>query len=191
MREALKLFILFIPLIAFIFYSSRLKKSYFSILVSLYLISLIAISFFDVAKNISDNYSHPPEGDFLAFWMNGRAALSGENFYNAKTFQEIELPYNPSDGFREEIIDVGFWYPPFAMFLFLPLGLANFSNAFLIWQIVNVVFCFVCIYEIWKLSLREYGILSLFLIAALFLMLTPTRNTFHFAQTNFIALLFF
>jgi hypothetical protein len=41
------------------------------------------------------------------------------------------------------------------------------------------------------LFLKDYGVLGLFLVAALVLRMEPARSTFYFAQTNFLTLLFF
>lgn len=88
-------------------------------------------------------------------------------------------------------MDVGFWCLPITMVLFFPLGLLEFGSAYLIWQSVNVLLSFACIYMLWKSCLAEQGVIGLWLIAALLLTLSPSRGTFWFAQTNFLLLLLF
>jgi hypothetical protein len=192
MQNIVKLLILIAPVIAFLFYFSKTKKSsLLSVLASIYLILIISITLFSIGKDVYSNYHQPPKWDFLSFWINGKIGLTGNNFYDVKNYQRMSLPYDPGDDFRKEIIDVGFWYPPFSVFLFLPLGLFEISHAYLLWQISNLLLCMACIYGIWRYFLKDYGVLSLFLIATLMLRLEPTRSTFSFAQTNFLALLFF
>jgi hypothetical protein len=71
------------------------------------------------------------------------------------------------------------------------LGLFDVSNAYLLWQILNLLLCAACIYGLWSLFLKDHGILSLLLVAVLMLRLVPTRGTFSTSQTNFLALLLF
>lgn len=191
MAYGFKLGILLIPLFYFVFYFSQIKKPSFSILANTYLILVIGVTLASFGKYVYVNYQQPLKWDFLSFWLNGKVGISGENFYNAENYREIALPYDPGDVYREEIIDTAFWYPPFTMLLFLPLGLFTISQAYLLWQISNLLLCAACIYGLWKLFLHDYGLLSLALISALLLRLESTRLTFIFAQTNFLTLLFF
>lgn len=191
MQFIIKLFIVLIPVVVFLFCFPHVKNKTVFILAVLVLSAFSAIAIFRVGKEAYVNYHQPPEWDFLTFWLDGKVALTGENFYEVKNYQEMPLPYNPSGGFMEEIIDVGFRYPPFTMLLFLPLGLFDISNAYLLWQISNLLLCVACIYGLWRLFLKDYGIFSLLLVATLMLWLVPTRYTFSVAQTNFLALLFF
>jgi len=187
----LKITIIMIPVLTFLFYFSQIKKSSWSVLAYLFIISLVTFFVFYIGGKVYENYLHPQEWDFLVFWMDGKVASTGGNFYTAENYREVDLPYNPSDGFRNEIIDVGFKYPPMTMFLFFPLGFFNYSKAYLLWQMANIVISVICIYGLWRLFLKEHGVLSLLLVAALLLVLNPTIGTFYYAQTNFIALLFF
>jgi hypothetical protein len=191
MQFIVKLFILLIPIFVFLFYFPHSKSRPARILMAIFLLGISSFSFLRMVNEISVNYYQPPPWDFLAFWLNGKAGISGENFYHPESYREIELPYEPGDDFREEIIDTGFWYPPFTMFLFLPLSLFNFSNAYLFWQILNLLIFGACVYGLWQLFLKDRGILSLLMLAMLMLRAEPTRSTFETTQTNFLALLFF
>jgi hypothetical protein len=186
-----KLLILLIPVILFIFYFSYTKSKSVSIFIAFFLLIILTIFIFHVGKETYVNYHQPPEWDFLTFWLDGNVASTGENFYNVKSYQEMPLPYEPSDGFREEVIDVGFRYPPFTMFLFLPLALFDIDDAYLLWQISILMISVACIYELWGLFPKEKRILSLLLVSVLMFRLTPVHVTFHGSQTNFIVLLFF
>lgn len=183
--------LLMLPLTAFLFYFSQTKKNYLFVLANIYLILMVGVSVFGIGKYIYANYHQPPEWDFLTFWLDGKVALTGGNFYDVKNYQEMSLPYAPGDDFRKEILDVGFRYPPFTMFLFLPFSLFEVSKAYMLWQISNLLVCFACIYGLWRIFLKDQGLLGLLLIAVLMLMLAPTRSTFNYAQTNFLTLLFF
>jgi len=76
------------------------------------------------------------------------------------------------------------------MLLFLPLGLFDISQAYLLWQVSNLLLCVACIYGLWRLFLKDYGVLSLLLVAVLLL---GYANTFYvsFCSNQFLALLFF
>jgi hypothetical protein len=191
MEYLLKLIILMVPIIGFLVFFSQKKRLNFVIPAILYLSLLIAVSLLNIGSDIYRNYSQPPEWDFLVFWLDGNIGASGENFYMAESYQAIPLPFEPSAGFREEILDVGFKYPPPSMFLFLPLALFDLSNAYLFWEVLILLFCLASIYGMWRIFLGEHGILGLVLIAALLLRLSPTRDTFTLAQTNFLVMFFF
>ena len=191
MQFGFKLFLILAPVFVFLFFLSQTKKLWLTVITSLFLLSISTITILNIAKYIYHNYDRPPEWDFLVFWLDGHVAIKGENFYNPQSYQNMSLPYDPDNSFKDEIINVGFKYPPFAMFLFMSLGLLNISRAYLIWQILNLLLSLGCIYWLWKLFLNEYGLLSFLLIAALLFRLTPAFNTFYFAQTNFIALFIF
>ncbi len=188
---ALKLATLATPLVVFAFFYFKKRKQPWLTVVTVYLLMMIGVSLFGVGELIYQNYPQPWEWDFLSFWLNGRVGISGENFYNVSNYQALSLPYEPSEEFRTEIIDVGFWYPPFTMFLFLPLALFDLGGAYLFWQALNFLLLLGCVYELWRLFLREYGWLGFLAIAVLMLRLKPTELTFYYAQTNFFAMLFF
>jgi len=191
MRFLFSISVLLVPVIAYKFFYSQIRKSPYSIVMIIFLIFLIWNPLFSIGKNVYENYEQPPKWDFLCFWLDGKVALSGENFYEAKNFQEMPLPYEVGDDFRKEFLDVGFRYPPFTMFLFLPLGLFSFNNAFLFWQTLNILLTFACIYGLWRVFLIDDGALSMLLIAVLIFRLSPVSSTLHFSQTNILILFFF
>jgi Glycosyltransferase family 87 len=192
MQFAFKLLvIIIIPITGFIFYLSQKKNSRLLVPAKIYLLLLFIPTLLSIGTYVYLNYDHPPKWDFFSFWLNGKVGISGENFYDAENYQAIQLPYEPGEELRQEIIDTAFWYPPFAMFLFLPLGLFDMGNAYVFWQILTLLICCACIYLLWKLFLNKYKVLGLLLVAVLLIRLEPARLTFNYSQTNFITLLFF
>ena len=186
----LKLILLFIPVFGFLFLRRRLKPLW-SFIAILYLLGLSTYPLLSVGRMVYLNYPKLPEWDFLCFWSSARVAVQGGDFYDPQSFYSLSLPYEPSEPFKEEWMNVGFWYPPTTMLLFLPLGLLEFSTGYFIWQFVNILLSFACIYVLWRSFLAEHGLFGLLLVAALLLTLTPSRSTFWFAQTNFLLLLLF
>jgi hypothetical protein len=193
MQFEFRLVILMVLIAVFLFYFSQTKRPSVFIFAGTFSVLILIVSsiLFNIGKEVYANYHQPPKWDFLCFWLYGKVALTGGNFYDVKNYQEMSLPYDPGDDFRKGEIDVGFKYPPFTMFLFLPLGLFSISRAYLLWQISNLLLCVACIYELWKIFLKDHGALGLLLVATLMLMLVPTRSTFYYAQTNFFVLLLF
>lgn len=192
MQFTLKLLVvIIIPIVGFIFYFSQKKSSPLLVPAKIYLALLFILTLLSIGKYVYLNYEQPPKWDFFSFWLNGKVGISGENFYNAENYQAIQLPYEPGEELRQEIIDTAFWYPPFTMFLFLPLGLFDIGNAYLFWQTLNLLIFCACIYLLWKLFLNKYKLLGLLLVAVLLIRLEPARLTFNFSQTNFLTLLFF
>jgi hypothetical protein len=192
MQFAFKLLVLIIiPITGFIFYFSQKKNSPLLVLAKIYLLVLFVLTILSIGNYVYLNYEHPPKWDFFSFWLNGKVGISGKNFYNAENYQAIPLPYEPGEDLRQEIIDTAFWYPPFAMFIFLPLGLFDMGNAYVFWQILTFLVCCGCIYLLWKLFLSKHKLLGLLLVAVLLIRLEPARLTFNYSQTNFLTLLFF
>jgi hypothetical protein len=178
-------------IILLLFYGSRTKKTFSSFLFLPVSVLIIVAFLFGMGNYIRINYHQPPEWDFLVFWLDGKVAINSGNFYIAENYQEISLPYIPSDEFRSEIIDVGFKYPPFTMFLLLPLGMFDISTAYLLWQLLFSLFCVASIYGLWRLFSQDNKISGLLLAAALLFLLRPSSSSFFYAQTNFLVLFLF
>ncbi|MCC6499784.1 MAG: DUF2029 domain-containing protein [Anaerolineales bacterium] len=133
----------------------------------------------------------PPIWDFQVFWISGSVAARGLDFYSPQSFHDVAKILNVSftDDFSKEILDVGFWYPPMTMLLFLPLGWFNINLAALVWVILLCATLITGILLLWKLCMQDTGIRGLFFVTALTLMFPPIINNIWFAQTNFIVLL--
>jgi hypothetical protein len=154
--------------------------------------AVIAVSVRRLLGIMHSNVAHPPEWDFLGFWLNGKVAVQGLNFYETAHAHQLAQPFHPSPEFVREILDVGFWYPPPSIFLFAPLGWFEFRTAYLLWYIFHGAVLVVCILMIWKVLLKkegQSGLMSLAFVASLVLVLHGTRSTIEYGQTNFMALL--
>ncbi len=131
--------------------------------------------------------------DFLCFWIAGQVAGAGLNPYDPASFQAVQLPFEISESFEAEMLDVGFWYPPTSIFLVVPLGWLDYSVAYALWQLVSLTAMVACIgmlalpagaRQSRRLILERLG-----LTACLVLILPATVYTLEFAQTNFLLLL--
>jgi hypothetical protein len=191
MNFEFKFVLLTLPVLVFLWMVVRYKYHQYKMLFTSIAVLVFFVYAFNLARGIVESMANPPEWDFLTFWVDGQVAARGENFYSVSNYQNLQLPYEPSQDFKREILDVGFRYPPFTMFLFLPLGYLEYGTAYVFWQVCNAILCFVSIGLLWRLYLRDDGIWGLSFILALFFMLRATFSTFFFAQTNFIALAFF
>lgn len=156
-----------------------------------FLVALITLFSFSLFQSIKANIDNPREWDFVGFWLHGTTAVQQHNFYDPQYAQQLARNMPLSEEFQHEIVDVGFWYPPPAIFLFLPLGWFNLQSASLVWNIAQVIVLVVCVVLLWKTFIGQTGLRGLLFIGALLIMLQPTVGTFFFAQTNFVAMLWF
>jgi glycosyl transferase family 87 len=131
----------------------------------------------------------PPEWDFKVFWLFGRVASEGVNFYEPHHLQRVgsELVVSPS--FQREILEVGAWYPPASMLLFLPLGWLELEVAYGAWMFVNGLVLALDVWLLWTAFYKRDGWPGLLLAVALLALLRPSLATLSCAQTNFILLL--
>ncbi len=141
------------------------------------------------ARIVWFSVAHPPEWDFLGFWLNGRVAASGLNYYDPALASHLAVPYHPSAEFQREILDVGFWYPPPSIFLFLPLGFMSLHTAAAVWYASLVLVLAIDVLLLWRTFLPATGPFGLIVTASLALGIFGTRSTFEFGQDNFLTLL--
>lgn len=132
--------------------------------------------------------------DFTAFYVYGKVALSGNNFYLPESFQAvfntIDIPPLDYTAFIGEVINVGFVYPPPTILLFTPLGFFSYQTALTCWIIFNLFFIIGCIYLSYDLFLKKYKLNGFLLVTILFVLFQPVKSTIIFSQTNFIVLFF-
>ena len=153
---------------------------------------LTAVSFFiyRVIIVIRDPYIY----DFTAFFLWGKTAAQGYDFYLPQNlqlvFHSLQLPPGHYDVFSEEIVDVGFLYPPPTILYFAPLGFLSYKTAVICWGIFNALFAVGCIYLVYDLFLKRYKMTGLMLVAVLFVFFKPVLQTVSFLQTNFIVLFY-
>jgi hypothetical protein len=87
-------------------------------------------------------------GDFIAYWSAGRLNAHEENPYSPDAL----LPIERAQGWAENWPNI-MYYPPWALPLVMPFGLAPFNVARLAWLIAEIVVVAFCIELIW----RYYG----------------------------------
>ena len=157
------------------------------------MLALIGVLGLRLARVVATNITQLPEWDFSFFWLNGQVAARGLNFYDPVQYQRIAqqlLRPNPTLEFQQAVLDVGFWYPPPSMFLFLPLGWMNARTAAVAWFAFHLLALLVDGVLVWHIFLRPQKKLGLLLAFALLLMMGATQLTFYYAQTNALLLLF-
>lgn len=149
-----------------------------------------------IALRARSNVISPPEWDVQAFWLYGRVAATGQNFYLPSVFHEVarplqsgDVPLTSSDVFRREALDVGFPYPPPTILLVAPLGRLDLRTAALAWYVVHALALVAAIVLLWRTFFEREDLLALALTAALTLTLRSTYSTVAFGQTNFLVLL--
>lgn len=78
--------------------------------------------------------------DFLCFYLDGSVAIRGLNVYDPANyelvFNQLSIPFEPTPGFREDVLNVGFLYPPPTLLVFAWLGLLPFGAAQLLWYLL-------------------------------------------------------
>jgi len=153
-------------------------------------LSAIYFFFYRVVNVINDT----PVYDFTAFYLWGKTAAKGLDFYLPANlqivFNSLELPPADYKIFTEEIVNVGFLYPPPTILYFAPLGFLSYKAAVICWAVLNVFFAFGSIYLIYDLFFRKDKLNGLILVSILFIFLKPVLDTVSFLQTNFIVLFY-
>ena len=134
------------------------------------------------------------EWDFLCFYLFGKVGASGLNFYDpvnfANVFSGLVIPIKASQAFLLEIIQVGFWYPPPTMMLFVPLGyLNNIATAKILWEIFVLTFLVLDIILLVRIiKINDNKWISIFIVLIITLAFPATNGTLTSNQTNFILL---
>ena len=155
------------------------------------LLALVILCFGGAALAIAArNVIHPPEWDFQAFWLFGKAATQGGDMYAPGALQRAATGLSFSGEFRREIVDGGLVYPPQALLLFAPFGQLDLRHAALLWMLGVVGTLGVVIWLLWRTFLPDSGRTGLAFTAALTLACWPTLNTVSVAQTNFLLFAF-
>ncbi|MCF8370921.1 MAG: DUF2029 domain-containing protein [Bacteroidales bacterium] len=144
------------------------------------------------------SYLRVNEWDFMAFYLFAHSGLSGSNFYDPSLyhslFHELNLDTLVSTSFVRDIVDVGFWYPPPSMLLFMPLGWFDLNTGFFLWQSIIVLFLIadiVLVITIFKPYAKgKSNTLYLFSLLILILIFPGLTKTLLFSQTNTLLLFF-
>jgi hypothetical protein len=189
----LSLQILFAPiLILTVFLSLWLNESKPQVLKYLLIGSGLFLTF-HFFYTVSKSYSRIPEWDYIAFYLYSLAGQSGCNFYDPELFRELFSSYRlgllTGHVFFEEVVNVGFPYPPPSMILFFPLGWVDLKTGYYIWQSILLLFLLGAIWlsiDIFsfKRRQREDKILYALLLIHLILLFPGVTSSFRFTQTN-------
>lgn len=172
------------------FYFLQKKENRFRkitwVLYAFILVSVFFIFMNTVYKHIFD----PTIYDFTVFYMYGKVGISGGDLYSPAVFHSVfntlTLPVHDYGIFHEEILSVGFLYPPPTIWLFDALGFFSFTTASVCWTSFNLLFAGGCMYLVYKMFFEEYKTNGLFLVLILFMLSAQVRSTVAFGQTNFI-----
>lgn len=120
----------------------------------------------------------PLAADFANYWAASKLALSGQAAlaYNINELHEVEQQFFGTHHYY----GCGWYYPPFALFLVLPLGLMSYLTSLLVWTIVPLV--------IFAIVFRSVSRHPMSLI--LFLCFPGTLMNVLFGQNGFITGIF-
>lgn len=185
------LFIGFIAMLACIcFYLIKGgEKKYVAVSWTVYAL-LFGIVFYLFMGKVIYRFTHPEIWDFTCFYLYGKVAAGGYDFYLAENFQHVfanlTLPFTEYGEFITEVVNVGFPYPPPTMLYFAPLSFLSYNTAIVVWGIFNLLFLFASIYLTYNLFFKSQKFNGLALVVILFLVSTEVRSTVFYSQTNFI-----
>jgi len=151
-------------------------------------LAAVAIAFaIPLFRIVQANIAAPPEFDIQQFWLHARVAAQGLNVYEPEHSRNLARSLHSSDAMLAEFY---FWYPPPALFLFIPLGWLSLTAAAGLWYAIQLSALLADGWLLWRLFLRREGALGAALVAAFIAMLPATFGTFGFGQLNPLTLLF-
>ena len=160
-------------------------------LVKSYIIVIAGLSFFLSFLIIRNDILNPHEWDFLCFYMYGKVAVKGLDFYiNANylsVLKSVNLPFTPFHDFGSTL---NFQYFPPNIFYFVPLGFFDFNTANYIWLIINLTFLTVDVYLVYKMFFKNKNLFFFLGLLSLFLILPGTRSALNYEHNTFIFLFF-
>jgi hypothetical protein len=153
---------------------------------------LFAVVFYRFSNQVIFRMGHPAIWDYTAYYLYGKVAAEGLNFYNPDNyrlvFDSLNLPFTDFGDFVVEVVDVGCPYPPPTILYLLPIGHMSYDAGLIYWSLFHLAFALGCIYLIYDSFLKSYKLNGLFLVAILFFLLKPVLSTVFFSQTNFVVL---
>jgi len=157
-------------------------------------IAIFAITFCIFTASAINRICHPQVWDFTCFYLFGKVATGGYNFYLPENFYHVlnsmHLPFSISDKLAADLVQVGFPYPPSTILYFAPLGFLSFKIALILWTVFNLLFAFGCIYLIYSIYFKSYKSNGILLVSILFFIFLPSLSTINTSQTNFIILFY-
>ncbi|MCW6034871.1 DUF2029 domain-containing protein [Spirulina subsalsa FACHB-351] len=156
-------------------------------------LGLLLLLCYHIFTIIVNNIINLPDWDFLAFWLGGKAAVSGLNLYDANVLKSLVISFNLNEyigeGFTHAFLCCGFPYPPPSILLFIPLGWFEPRLALIFWYGVNILVLIVTIILLWERFFKHHKILGLLTVTSLTLTIFGVKSNLLFAQTNFMVLL--
>ncbi len=178
----------------FCFYLLRGKEFNLRNIIWLAYAGLFLVAAYLFIDKVIDRINHLVIWDFTAFYIYGKVAVSGADFYLPENYHQIYQSLQIPDSFYPEIardvLNVGFPYPPPTILYFAPLALLPYKTALICWTIFNLFFAAGCIYLSYDLFFRKYKLNGLILVASLFFLFPPVKTTVLYSQTNFILLFY-
>ena len=160
---------------------------------SVYFLLLASTSAIFIISAIYRIY-HPQVWDFTCFYLYGKVVSSGYNYYSPENFQTvfnaITIPFQPEElgGFINEVVNVGFPYPPPTILYFIPLGYFSYETALAVWTFFNLIMVAACLFLLYDQFFKAYKLNGAILLGILFFSFSPALSTISFSQTNFILL---
>jgi hypothetical protein len=186
----------YIAFACFLFYILKPKNNfrYKKIFKFLFLI-LLGVAVYKVLFQFIEEINQPNIWDFGSFYLFGKVASLGMNYYNPDNFHIVynqiahSLP-EISDAFVSSLLNVGFLYPPPTILYFAPLGLLTFKSAVIVWSVILLIMAILCFYSVWHIFLKNFGQNGLILAGILFFSFPSTIGTIQYLQTNFFLLFY-
>lgn len=171
------------------FYLINSNNQRYKLLIKLIFYSLLLFVAYKFLKAIDHRLNIFFLWDFTAWYLWGKVASLGLNFYlpenSQSVFAALNLPSADYKDFIEAIVNVGFYYPPPTMLYFVGLGFLSFDVALKCWTIFILLFLAGSIYLTYKFH-DEFKSLHGIALIMLFFLLYPSVNfTITCSQTNF------
>ena len=148
-----------------------------------------------LALRARTNVASPPEWDAQCFWLYGRVAAAGADFYSPAAFHAVhrtlaarEPLLSTTPVFSREVLDVSFPYPPPTILLVAPLGWFDLQAGVALWYAAIVAALAGAVYLLWRTFLPGGGPAALAVTAALVVTFRGTYTTFAFGQTSLLVL---
>ncbi len=135
-------------------YYSTFKQKKYEIQITNIVLGILLFLLISLFNDLAQTYLHIPQWDFVSFFLFGKVGIAHSNFYDPDTFMKfyntLNLQTRVNGGFIPEIVNVGFWYPPPSMLLFLPLGMFDIQTGYFIWQTIIILFLIIDIFLLVK-----------------------------------------
>ncbi len=136
------------------------------------------------------NLQEPPQWDFGALRLSAEVAAQGLNFYEPESYRQVTNGRRVPQDLREQVVEVGFPYPPFTMLFFRPWASLTPRTGIVLWYALHLAALLGNIFLLWRLFTCADGYTGLGLAGALLLLLFGSYSTVGFTQTLFLLLFF-